>query len=86
RLLVERVASVPDHFDAEDLYVQLRTEGLPVSRATLYRTLDVLVEVGYLRRITLERGKAHYERREGEPPPWPPLLHDLWRGDRLSAP
>lgn len=68
RILIERLASVPDHFDAEEMYVQLRSEGLPVSRATLYRTLDLLVEVGYLRRFTVERGKARYEKLEhGEP-------------------
>lgn len=68
RALIERLASVRDHFDAEELYVRLRSEGLPVSRATLYRTLDLLVEVGYLRRFSLERGKARYEKHlEGEP-------------------
>lgn len=67
RLLIERLSSVEDHFDAEELYVKLRTEGVPVSRATLYRTLDLLVELGYLRRFSLERGKARYERQEGQP-------------------
>ncbi len=68
RSLIERLASVSDHFDAEELYVTLRVEGLPVSRATLYRTLDLLVDVGYLRRFTLERGKARYEKLEGNEP------------------
>lgn len=67
KLLCEKLETIPDHFDAEEFYLKLRGDGVRVSRATLYRTLDLLVSAGYLRRLAIERGKARYERLEGKP-------------------
>jgi Fur family ferric uptake transcriptional regulator len=37
-------------------------DGFQVSRATVYNTLDLLIEAGLVRRITLGDGVARYER------------------------
>lgn len=49
------------HFSAEDLVGRLRGRGEPVSRATVYRTLDHLVAGGLVRRLSLGPKHALYE-------------------------
>jgi Fur family ferric uptake transcriptional regulator len=46
KLVLEEVFSRHDHFDAEDLFQVFRSRGEDVSRATIYRTLPLLVESG----------------------------------------
>lgn len=68
RAIVEQVFSRHDHFDADDLLEQLRdvTGGRAVSRATVYRTLNELVESGLLREMDL-KGRKVYEHDYGYP-------------------
>ncbi|MEM9657327.1 MAG: Fur family transcriptional regulator [Planctomycetota bacterium] len=68
RVLVDHVFQSHDHFDAEELIIDLskRNEGRRVSRPTVYRTLNELVESGLLRRFTLG-GRAVYEHDYGYP-------------------
>jgi len=68
RLLVECVFSRHEHFDADDLMDELsRTAGARrVSRPTVYRTLNELVDAGLLRKMSL-RGRAIYEHDYGYP-------------------
>ena len=68
RVLVEQVFSHHEHFDADELVAHLsRTAGdRKVSRPTVYRTLDALVEAGLLRKMTLG-GRAVYEHDYGYP-------------------
>jgi Fur family ferric uptake transcriptional regulator len=44
--ILEEVFSRHDHFDAEDLFQVFRGRGEDVSRATIYRTLPLLVDSG----------------------------------------
>lgn len=68
KILVDRVFERHDHFDAEELIYNLsqHTEGEKVSRPTVYRTLNELVDAGLLRRMTLG-GRAVYEHDYGYP-------------------
>lgn len=68
RALVERVFEKHDHFDADELIDNLLKErhGERISRPTVYRTLNELVEAGLLRKMTLG-GRAVYERDYGYP-------------------
>ena len=68
RILVDPVFERHDHFDAEELIINLATqpEGGKVSRPTVYRTLNELVDAGLLRRMTLS-GRAVYEHDYGYP-------------------
>lgn len=56
------------HFDAEELVTALRRSGARVSRATVYRTLAHLVDLGLLRRHEMPEGGARYERWAGRTP------------------
>lgn len=67
KLTSERVAILAtilkhgDHFDAESLHAQLRSQGGDISRATVYRTLDLLVQCGLVRKNSLGSSHANYE-------------------------
>lgn len=69
RALVDHVFARHDHFDADELIDQLNRKargGERVSRATVYRALDELVEAGLLRKMTLG-SRAVYEPDYGYP-------------------
>ena len=68
RFLVDHVFERHDHFDAEELLANLilQDEGRKVSRPTVYRTLNELVDAGLLRRMNLG-GRAVYEHDYGYP-------------------
>lgn len=68
RFIVEEVFRSHDHFDAEELLGRLQgnTEGVKVSRPTVYRALSALVEAGLLRKMALN-GRAVYEHDYGYP-------------------
>jgi Fur family transcriptional regulator, ferric uptake regulator len=68
RILVDHVFERHDHFDADELLASLasKAETRAVSRPTVYRTLNELVEAGLLRKMTLG-GRAVYEHDYGYP-------------------
>ena len=68
RILVDHVFERHDHFDADELIAGLanRPDADAVSRPTVYRTLNELVEAGLLRKMTL-KGRAVYEHDYGYP-------------------
>ena len=49
------------HLDVEEIFSQLRKKGSNVSRATIYRTLDVLVKNNLIRKMDLGEGHSLYE-------------------------
>ena len=68
RILVEQVASRHEHFDADQLLLDLaqNPDGRRVSRPTVYRTLAEMVDAGLLRKMVLG-GRAVYEHDYGYP-------------------
>ncbi len=54
-----------DHFDVEELIMRLRRRGLRISRASVYRTLALLVESGMVGEVYIEDGHMHYEHIYG---------------------
>jgi Fur family ferric uptake transcriptional regulator len=66
RALVRHVFSHHKHFDADELIAELQAQGQKVSRATVYRTLPLLVEAGLLRELRLNNRSA-YEHDYGYP-------------------
>ena len=58
----EKVFSTNEHFSAERLYELLREEeGDGVSRATVYRALEVLAKGGFVETLETGRGEVLYE-------------------------
>jgi Fur family ferric uptake transcriptional regulator len=65
--LVDHVFERHDHFDAEELIAGVaKLDGVQISRATVYRTLEEMVDAGLLRAMTLG-GRAVYEHDYGYP-------------------
>ncbi len=63
--ILEEIYARSGHFDVEELYVGMKTRGLQVSRATVYNTLDLLVEQGLVSKHQFGRNLAQYEKSYG---------------------
>jgi Fur family ferric uptake transcriptional regulator len=66
RDLVRYVFSQHNHFDADQLIDAVKREGFQASRATVYRTLNKLVDAGMLRRLEVG-SRTFYEHDYGYP-------------------
>ncbi len=66
RDMVQYIFKKHNHFDADQLIEEMKQEGLQVSRATVYRTLNKLVDAGLLRRLELGP-RMFYEHDYGYP-------------------
>ena len=84
--LFDEIFATHHHFDADDLVVRLRGKGKKVSRATVYRTLDLLYDCGLVSRVRLNDEKYRYERLLRRRAPRPPHLHLLRRRRRVRRP
>ena len=51
------------HFDCDEIITIINKNGKRVSRATAYRTLDLLVEYNFARKMVLDDGVAKYENK-----------------------
>ena len=54
-----------DHFDAESLYIHMKTNEFRVSRATVYNTLDLLVVCDLVKKHQFGKNMAQYEKSYG---------------------
>jgi len=63
RAIATEVLSIEEHFDPEDLQTRLRRKGIRVSRATIYRTLEHLINSDLVRKtsLDLEHKTSFYE-------------------------
>ncbi|MFZ0334134.1 MAG: Fur family transcriptional regulator [Candidatus Acidiferrales bacterium] len=64
-LIFDYVETLHGHFSADDLHFGLHHRGKRVSRATIYRTLDLLVDEGVLQRVPVDEGGFVYEHIHG---------------------
>ena len=60
-VIIEAAFATTEHFTAEELLDMARKIDRTVSRATVYRTLTLLVESGLLREIDLGRDQTYYD-------------------------
>jgi Fur family ferric uptake transcriptional regulator len=51
-----------EHFEADELLMRLRNKRKKISRATIYRTLDLLVDSGIVGRVRIRESGYRYER------------------------
>jgi len=60
-IILEEIFAFPNHFDAEQLFIHIRKKHQQISRATVYRTLDLLHKIGIVKKENLGHGFASYE-------------------------
>jgi Fur family transcriptional regulator, ferric uptake regulator len=60
RALVDLIAARDGHFTAADLVADVRDRRLGIGRATVFRALDVLTELGIVERLDLPTGEHAY--------------------------
>ncbi len=59
----QEILSSEHHRDAEDIYFNLCQRGINISRATVYRTIDVLVKNNLVRKLDLGDGRSRFEHK-----------------------
>jgi Fur family ferric uptake transcriptional regulator len=63
--LVREIFSTHYHFEADELLFKMKEKSVKISRATVYRTLELLVKSGLVRRVHLGEDHYHYEHVSG---------------------
>lgn len=65
--LLEEIMQTNGHFDADGLFATLTKKGLKASRATVYNTLDLLVDSGLISRYRFGENISRFEKAFGRP-------------------
>lgn len=60
--ILRKVMGSTGHFIVETLHASIEADGYPVSRATVYNTIQLLVEAGIVRRHQFANQPAQYEK------------------------
>lgn len=60
-IILEEIFSFPPHFDTEKLFIHIREKHNYVSRATVYRTLELFHKIGIIKKENLGQDFARYE-------------------------
>ena len=63
--LLREIFSTHYHFEADELLFKMKEKNVKISRATVYRTLELLVKSGMVRRVHLGEDHYHYEHVTG---------------------
>ena len=71
-VVLEAIYATDDHVDADELYLRLKQRGDRVSRATVYNTLDLLLDCDLVVRHQFGKNQAKYER-----------AYSYWQHDHL---
>lgn len=64
--ILDAVLGINEHFEAEQVLFALQQQSLRVAKATIYRTLPLLVDCGILKQVRFDVKQAHYELAFGE--------------------
>ncbi len=63
--LLKLLSATQEHLDAEEIYLELLKKQKNVSRATVYRSLEALVEQDLVKRRDFGDGRMRFEQSKG---------------------
>ena len=61
--VLEEAIKDKGHRESEEIYLAIKSRKTHISRATVYRTLNILVQNQFVRKLNLGDGRARYESK-----------------------
>ena len=61
--VLKEIVKDKGHRESEEIYFAIKSSKTHVSRATVYRTLDILVQHNFVRKLNIGDGRSRYENK-----------------------